>query len=112
MNSKGSKAKEKGELLREWTEGVKHPGVSGFELLELMDIRSKLAQEELEGSLTPKERRALEEADGLFLRNAREFYEQIARVADLRGDEEGSRGLPFPLVVSGEALPGGEGLLI
>jgi len=83
MNIRESRAKERRELLREWTEGVRHPDVSGFELLELMDIRSKLAQADLEGSLTLEERRALEEADGLFLRNAKEFYEQIAQVADL-----------------------------
>jgi len=59
-----------------------------------MDIRSKLAQEELEESLTPEERRALEEADGLFLRNAREFYEQIAQVADLEEMRRKSGSLP------------------
>jgi len=73
------KAKE--HLLASFCRGVCHPKVSGFEVLELLDIRSVLARQE--GELNKKARKKLEEADDLFLKNARRFYEAVAEVADL-----------------------------
>ncbi|HKA56816.1 MAG TPA: hypothetical protein VKJ47_24490 [Candidatus Binatia bacterium] len=73
--------KDKEHLLASFCRGVCHPKVSGFEVLELLDIRSALAQQE--GELDEKARKKLEEADGLFLKNVRQFYENVARVADL-----------------------------
>jgi len=73
--------KEKERLLAIFCRGVRHPKVSGFEVLELLDVRSALAQRE--GELSQGARKKLEEADGLFLKNARQFHENVARVANL-----------------------------
>jgi hypothetical protein len=73
--------KEKERLLAIFCRSVRHPKVSGFEVLELLDVRSALARRE--GELSEEARKELEEADGLFLKNARQFYENVARVADL-----------------------------
>jgi len=73
--------REKGQLLKDYVIGVRHPGVSGFEVLELLDLRSQIAESEAE--LTGEEREKLEEADGLFLQNAGRLYESLLQVADL-----------------------------
>lgn len=69
------------KLLRDYSVSVQHPEVSGFEVLELLDLRSRIA--ELEAELTEGEKRSLEEADGLFLREAHGLYDKISQVADL-----------------------------
>ena len=69
------------ELLRHYVEGVCHPDVSGFEILELLDIRSKIARKE--GALLLEERKKLETADGIFLKNAAKFFTAISEIADL-----------------------------
>lgn len=73
--------KEQERLLDSFCQGVCHPQVNGFEVLELLDVRSALAQQERK--LSERARKKLEEADGLFLKNARQFYENITQVADL-----------------------------
>lgn len=50
---------EKDKLLRDYSVGVRHPEVSGFEVLELLDIQSQIAK--LENQLTENEKRKLEE---------------------------------------------------
>jgi hypothetical protein len=55
--------------------------VSGFEVLELLDVRSALARSE--GELTATQRQELEEADGVFLKQAEQFYENVVQVANL-----------------------------
>ncbi|MCR4404242.1 MAG: hypothetical protein NUW06_02955 [Candidatus Acetothermia bacterium] len=65
-------------LLKSYTIGVQHPEVSGFEVLELLDTRSKLARSEPD--LTDLEREALERADALFLDNVARFYESLLQV--------------------------------
>lgn len=72
---------DKKRLLALFCQGVSHPHTSGFETLELLDVRSALARREEE--LTLGERQELEEADGIFLRNAGQFYENIVQVANL-----------------------------
>lgn len=72
---------EKERLLRDYSVSVRHPGVSGFEVLELLDLRSRIA--ELETKLTEEEKRRLEEADSLFLKSVSRFYESLAQVGDL-----------------------------
>jgi hypothetical protein len=72
---------EKERLLKDYAISVHHPQVSGFEILELLDLRSRIA--ELEAELTEGERRRLEEADSLFLKSANRFYESLSQVADL-----------------------------
>jgi hypothetical protein len=68
-------------LLEKFALSVQYPDVSGFELLELLDMRSKIAEQEY--NLTEEERRKLEEADRCFLRNIGRIYANIAQVADL-----------------------------
>ena len=70
------------ELLKHFAKSVKYPEVSGFEILELLDVRSKIAERESE--LSPEERKELEVADEVFLRNAARFYSLICKVANLR----------------------------
>jgi glutathione synthase/RimK-type ligase-like ATP-grasp enzyme len=72
---------EQERLLTVFCRGVRHPQVSGFEVLELLDIRSTLAR--WEGELSEEQRKKLEEADGVFLKNAGQFYENVAQVANL-----------------------------
>jgi hypothetical protein len=68
-------------LLTIFCRGVRHPQVSGFEVLELLDVRSTLAGEERE--LTEAQRKELEEADSAFLKNVEQFYENVIQVANL-----------------------------
>lgn len=69
------------DLLKLYAVGLKYPEVSGFELLDLLETRSTLAQ--VESDLQEAERRQLEEADSLFLDLAETIYHQISAVADL-----------------------------
>ncbi len=68
-------------LLEQYVKGVRFPEASGFEVLELLDVRSSLALQESE--LDAEQRAQLEEADGRFLRHSRMFYESIAALGDL-----------------------------
>lgn len=68
-------------LLEDYVDGVHFPEVSGFEVLELLDVRSRLA--EREGELDEAQRRQLEDADGVFLRHVPIFYENVAGLGDL-----------------------------
>jgi len=68
-------------LLGYYSTAVRFPGVSGFEIFELLDVRSRLAG--CEEELTREQRRRLEKADEKFLRDAPAFYESVAAVGDL-----------------------------
>jgi hypothetical protein len=68
-------------LLGKFTLGVQYPDVSGFELLELLDIRSKIAEQE--SNLSEEEKRSLEAADRCFLKNVGQIHAGITQVADL-----------------------------
>jgi len=70
------------ELLADYEVGVRFSQVSGFEILELLDTRSRLAL--AESQLNAAEKEQLEKADEIFLAQAAEFYEQVAAVADIR----------------------------
>lgn len=70
------------QLLADYEVSVGFSQVSGFEILELLDVRSRLALAESQLNATEKER--LEKADEVFLAQAAEFYEQVAAVADIR----------------------------
>ena len=72
---------EKERLLKDYSVGVSHPEVSGFEILELLDLRSRIAG--LENELSEEQKRRLEEADSLFLKEADVLYENLSQVADL-----------------------------
>ena len=71
-----------GRLLESYVKAVEFPGVSGFEVLELLDVRSRIAAQEAD--LDPVARERLEDADSMFLRHSVRFYECVALVGDLR----------------------------
>jgi hypothetical protein len=73
-------------------EALQHPEVSGFEMLEFLDVRSKLAiQEPL---LSQNERSRVEAIDRQFLRSAPVWLERIRDVSDLAEMREKARVLP------------------
>jgi len=71
----------KSNLLKVYKIALEYPDVSGFEVLELLDIRSKLA--ELENSLTINEKTILEQSDEMLLDNLESFYEKIQEIGYL-----------------------------
>lgn len=79
------------ELLQRLEVGLRHPQASGFEVLELLDARSALAQ--IESDLSGPERRRIEQADRVFLAQARELFEGVREVADLSEQRERA-GIP------------------
>jgi len=68
-------------LVQYYVKAVQFPEVSGFEVLEMLDVRSKLTA--LESELDAAQRKQLEEADGVFLKSATQFYENLAPLGDL-----------------------------
>jgi len=68
-------------LLEHYIKGVRFPDVSGFEVLELLDVRSKLAIRESE--LDPAQLAKLEDADGVFLQHAPMLYESVTELGEL-----------------------------
>lgn len=79
-------------LLKRYSVAVTHPDVSGFEHLEMLLIRDRLADQEL--SLSNQERSSLADADKLLLRNAALFYTELARITSL--EEERGQRRPAP----------------
>lgn len=69
------------ELIESYAVDVEFPQVSGFEILEMLDLRSEIAQHEQ--SLSQAERQQLEEADRRFLQRVHEFYAGLSQIADL-----------------------------
>jgi hypothetical protein len=69
------------QVLEHYVKAVQFPEVSGFEVLELLDMRSRLAVRE--GELDAAQRAQLEDADDVFLRHAPLFYESVAALGDL-----------------------------
>lgn len=69
-------------ILGNYVKSVQFSEVSGFEVLELLDIRSRLAARESE--LDAAQRTQLEDADVVFLRHASKFYEAIATLGNLK----------------------------
>jgi hypothetical protein len=71
---------------------MEHPDVSGFELLEYLDVRSRVALQE--PLLNQSERKRVEEIDQRFLRNAPRWLERILDVCDLAEMRHKSGSLP------------------
>lgn len=67
--------------LANFTVGVRFSSVSGFEILEMLQARSHLAQ--VEDSMSATERAELESADATFLAHVDEFYASLSEIADL-----------------------------
>lgn len=74
-------SQEAGILLEQYVEDVRHPEVSGFELLDLLSTRSALA--EREASLSPAQRRSLEDADAHLLSAAPTVLARLTEIAPL-----------------------------
>ncbi len=68
-------------LLEYYVKAVQFPEVSGFEVLELLDVRSRLATGESE--LDEAQRAQLEDADSVFLRYTPRLYESVIVLGDL-----------------------------
>lgn len=66
--------------LTNYTIRVKFPGVSGFEILEMLRACSHLAL--IENNLSTAERTGLESADAIFLAHANEFFASLSEIAD------------------------------
>ena len=73
-------------------QALQHSDVSGFELLEFLDIRSRLAiQEPL---FSQDDRRRLEDIDRQLLQMAPSWLARIMEVADLAEMRQRARALP------------------
>ena len=71
---------QKEKWLANYRVSVRFPGVSGFEIIEMLQARSHLAL--IESSLSPTERAELERADATFLAHAAEFHASLSEIAD------------------------------
>lgn len=69
------------ELISIYETDVQFPDVSGMEHLDMLMTRSEIAQNA--SHLSDAERRRVQKADALLLRQAEQFYESIRSVADL-----------------------------
>jgi len=77
------------QLLKNYAIAVNHPDVSGFEHLEMLMVRDKLAT--IEPMLPPTERRQLAEADQRLVERADDFYAELNRITDLAYEREHRR---------------------
>lgn len=82
----------KSDLLKSYKVAVEYSDVSGFEVLELLDMRSKLSQ--IENLLTDDEKATLERADKVLLDNLKSFYERIREIGDLPELRKRAKVLP------------------
>jgi hypothetical protein len=80
------------ELIDYLAQGLQHPDVSGFELLELLDMRSRIAMQE--PLLNWGERAQLEEIDRRFLQLSKVLLARISQVASLPEMRQRNRVLP------------------
>lgn len=74
------------------SESILHPEVSGFELLEILDIRSQLASRE--PLLDEEEKARLESIDRQLSQNAESWAVRISEVADLAEMRKRTHVLP------------------
>jgi len=79
-------------LIEDYATSVRFPDVSGFEILDLLRLRSRIA--ELEPELTSPDRAALEAADAAFLHNAQTLYRHLSEVATLDALRKEAHVLP------------------
>lgn len=79
-------------LLEAYAKSVCFPDVSGFEILDLLRLRTHLA--EVEQELTSTERSTLEAADATFLHNAPILYRHLSEVATLETVRKEVHALP------------------
>ena len=79
-------------LIEDYATSVRFPDVSGFEILELLRLRSCIA--DLEQDLTSADRAALEAADATFLHNAPALYRHLSEIATLETLRKEAHVLP------------------
>ena len=82
----------KPNLLNSYKVAVQYPEVSGFEVLEILDMRSNLAR--FENGLTVNEKESLEEADEILFDNLKAFYETIQEIGHLPEFRKRAKALP------------------
>jgi len=80
------------ELLEYLSETMNHTDVSGFELLELLDVRSKLASRE--PLFSDEDKARLEKLDRRFLQLTDLWLSRISEIADLAEMRKRSHILP------------------
>ncbi len=80
------------EMMEYLSEGMDHLDVSGFELLELLDLRSKLASRE--PLLNDKGKSRLEKLDQRLMNMADFCLERISEVSDLTDMRQRGHILP------------------
>jgi len=73
-------------LLQHYTIAVNHPDVSGFEHLEMLMVRDKLA--DIKHTLTLAEKSQLAEADHRLTERASEFCAALTRITDLQYERD------------------------
>jgi hypothetical protein len=79
-------------LLEHYQIDVEFPGVSGAEMLEMLDIRDQLAGQE--PLLTAAERGILAACDRRLLKQAAAFYAELSRFVDLAQQRQENRISP------------------
>jgi len=82
----------KSSILKYYEVAVRYSNVSGFEVLEILDMRSKLTEHE--NSLTVSEKVTLEHADEILLDNLELFYESIQEIGHLPEFRGRAKSLP------------------
>lgn len=80
------------KYLKNYLVAVESPEVSGFEHLEMLLVRDKLADQEM--LLTTEQRALLAAADERLLEQLLAFYQELCRITNLRSERQ--RRKPSP----------------
>jgi hypothetical protein len=80
------------ELIEYLAEAMNHSDVSGFELIEILDVRSQLATRE--PVLSDDDKKILETLDRQLLRSADLWVTRISEIADLAQMRKNAHVLP------------------
>jgi hypothetical protein len=74
------------ELLHHYQIAVQHPGVSGFEVLEMLMVRDRLKEQV--ASLTLEQKAQLAMADQTLFAHLSDFYKELARITSLEYERQ------------------------
>ena len=95
--------------LQHYLVAVKHPAVSGFEMLDMLLVRDKLASQF--ESLTTEEQQQLATADQQLILRVDKFYAELSQVTDLAYERENRKPAPdqwwwfLDVIVTTPAIP-------
>lgn len=78
------------KYLQSYLIAVQHPHVSGFEHLDMLAVRDKLAQQRL----TTEEALQLTLADQTLLNRVRDFYNALQSITDLQEERQNRQRTP------------------